>query len=237
MNNSIMNSSSILLESVNYGWKKGESFLTINSLSVSPGEKLCLYGPSGSGKSTLLNLIAGIILPQSGSVNLLGTEMNTLSHRQRDQFRAQHMGIIFQQFNLIPYLNVIDNLRMRVEFLPQDQKQKALLQIPEVLERLQIAQVAQQKAYQLSVGQQQRVALARALLGSPKIIIADEPTSALDSELRGEFMRLLFEVLDEKTSLLFVSHDQQLLPRFDRVVNIQLFRTPVKSLMQREISQ
>lgn len=224
MNNSIMNTSAISLESVNYSWQKGDPFLAIDALSMAPGEKLFLYGPSGSGKSTLLNLIAGIVLPQSGSINLLCTAINSLSPRQRDQFRARHMGIIFQQFNLIPYLNVIENLRMRVEFLPQDQKQKALQQIPEMLERLHIAQVAKQKAYQLSVGQQQRVALARALLGSPEIIIADEPTSALDSELRGEFMSLLFDVLNEKTCLLFVSHDQQLLSRFDRVVNIQLFR-------------
>lgn len=235
MNNSILNTNAILLESVNYAWQKGEPFLTIDTLSVAPGEKLFLYGPSGSGKSTLLNLIAGIALPQSGNINLLGTTINTLSHRHRDQFRARHMGIIFQQFNLIPYLNVIDNLRMRIEFLPQDQKQKALQQIPEILERLQIAQVTQQKAYQLSVGQQQRVALARALLGSPEIIIADEPTSALDSELREEFMHLLFDVLDEKTCLLFVSHDQQLLPRFDRVVNIQSFRTQSEVMVQREI--
>ncbi len=235
MNNSILNTSVISLESVNYTWQKGEPFLTIDALSIAPGEKLFLYGPSGSGKSTLLNLIAGIVLPQSGSINLLGTAINSLSPRQRDQFRARHMGIIFQQFNLIPYLNVIDNLRMRIEFLPPDQKQKALQQIPEMLERLHIAQVAKQKAYQLSVGQQQRVALARALLGSPEIIIADEPTSALDSELRGEFMRLLFDVLDAKTCLLFVSHDQQLLPRFDRVANIQSFRTQSEASVQREI--
>lgn len=220
-----MSNTAISFESVRYAWGKQDSpFLVIDDLRIAAGEKLFLYGASGSGKSTLLNLMAGVLSPQSGNINLLGTELTRLSNRQRDQFRAQYMGIIFQQFNLIPYLNCADNLRMRIEFLPRDQKQNAFAQTPVLLERLGIAHVAQQQAHQLSVGQQQRVALARALLGSPRIIIADEPTSALDADLREEFMGLLFELLDEKTSLVFVSHDQQLLPRFDRVLNMQTFR-------------
>ena len=219
-----MSNTAISFESVQYAWDKQESpFLVIDDLRIAPGEKLFLYGASGSGKSTLLNLMAGVLLPRAGSIHLMGTDITRLSNRQRDQFRAQHMGIIFQQFNLIPYLNSADNLRMRIEFLPRDQQQAAIAQIPLLLERLGIVQVAQQQAHQLSVGQQQRVALARALLGSPRIIIADEPTSALDADLREEFMGLLFEMLDEKTSLVFVSHDQQLLPRFNRVLNMQSF--------------
>lgn len=221
----IIDGSAISLQSIRYAWhKKNPPFLVIDDLCIAPGEKVFLHGASGSGKSTLLNLMAGVVSPQSGSINLLGTELTRLSNRQRDQFRAQHMGIIFQQFNLIPYLNCADNLRMRIEFLPRDQQQAAIAQMPVLLERLGIAKVAQQQAHQLSVGQQQRVALARALLGSPRIIIADEPTSALDADLREEFMGLLFELLDEKTCLVFVSHDQQLLPRFDRVLNMQAFR-------------
>ena len=230
MNDSI-NNSAILLESVQYAWgnqsalgKQASPFLVIDELGIAPGEKVFLYGASGSGKSTLLNLIAGVVSPRAGSIHVLGKDLTRMSNRQRDQFRAQHMGIIFQQFNLIPYLNCVENLQMRVEFLPRDQKQSAVGQIPVLLERLGITNVAQQQANQLSVGQQQRVALARALLGSPRIIIADEPTSALDADLRETFMQLLFELLDEKTALLFVSHDQQLLPRFDRVLNMQTFR-------------
>jgi putative ABC transport system ATP-binding protein len=226
MNNSISNTA-IAFEFVRYAWGKQDSpFLVIDDLRIAPGEKLFLYGASGSGKSTLLNLMAGVVLPRAGSIHLLGTDVTRLSNRQRDQFRAQHMGIIFQQFNLIPYLNCADNLRMRIEFLPRDQQQAAIAQIPILLERLGlgIARVAQQQAHQLSVGQQQRVALARALLGSPRIIIADEPTSALDADLREEFMGLLFELLDEKTCLVFVSHDQQLRSRFNRVLNMQVFR-------------
>lgn len=224
MNNSTSNTA-ISFESVQYAWGKQDSpFLVIDDLRIPAGETLFLYGASGSGKSTLLNLMVGVLLPRSGSIHLLGTDITRLSNRQRDQFRAQHMGIIFQQFNLIPYLNGVDNLRMRIEFLPRDQQQVAIAQIPLLLERLGIAHVAQQQAHQLSVGQQQRVALARALLGSPRIIIADEPTSALDADLREEFMGLLFELLDEKTSLVFVSHDQQLRSRFDRTLDMQAFR-------------
>lgn len=224
MNNSESNTA-ISLESVQYAWgKQGSLFLVIDDLRIAPGEKIFLYGASGSGKSTLLNLMAGVVLPRAGRIHLFDTDLTQLSNRQRDQFRAQNLGIIFQQFNLIPYLNCVDNLRMRIEFLPRDQKQAAIAQIPVLLDRLGIAQVAQQQAHQLSVGQQQRVALARALLGRPRIIIADEPTSALDADLREEFMHMLFELLDEKTCLVFVSHDQQLLPRFDRVLNMQAFR-------------
>ncbi|WP_331344584.1 ABC transporter ATP-binding protein [Cellvibrio sp. UBA7661] len=224
MNDSI-NNSAISLQSVQYAWAKQDSpFLAIDDLRIASGEKIFLYGASGSGKSTLLNLIAGVVSPRAGSIHVLGQDITRMSNRQRDQFRAQYMGIIFQQFNLIPYLNCVENLQMRVEFLPRDQKQNAVAQIPVLLERLGITNVAQQQANQLSVGQQQRVALARALLGSPRIIIADEPTSALDADLRETFMQLLFELLDERTALLFVSHDQQLLPRFDRVLNMQDFR-------------
>jgi putative ABC transport system ATP-binding protein len=231
MNNSIMDTSAISLQSVHYAWsKKSPPLLVIDDLRIAPGEKVFLYGASGSGKSSLLNLMAGVVSPRAGSIHLLGTNVTRLSHRQRDRFRAQHMGIIFQQFNLIPYLNCADNLRMRIEFLPRDQQQAAIAQIPLLLERLGIAQVAQQQAHQLSVGQQQRVALARALLGSPRIIIADEPTSALDADLREEFMGLLFELVDEKTSLVFVSHDQQLVPRFDRVLNMQAFHPAARAV-------
>nr|WP_324258219.1 ABC transporter ATP-binding protein [Cellvibrio fontiphilus] len=218
-----MNNYAISLQSLRYGWSNaGKVLLNIDSLNIAAGEKVFLFGPSGSGKSTLLNLLAGTITPQQGHVNLLGTALNDLSYRQRDAFRAQHLGIIFQQFNLIPYLNVIDNLRLRVEFLPRKQQQFAYAQIPQLLTRLGLAE-AQQQAYRLSVGQQQRVALARALLGAPDIVIADEPTSALDADLREEFMTLLFELLGEKTTLIFVSHDHQLRNRFDRAINIKDF--------------
>lgn len=218
-------SSAISLQSVHYAWGRQDApLLMINDLRIAAGEKVFLFGPSGSGKSTLLNLITGVVSPRAGSIQVLGTDVTRLTNRQRDQFRASHMGIIFQQFNLIPYLNAVDNLRMRIEFLPREQHQSALAQIPILLARLGLVEVAQRQSHQLSMGQQQRVALARALLGNPRMVVADEPTSALDSDLRETFMQLLFELLDEKTSLVFVSHDHTLASRFDRVLNIQAFR-------------
>jgi putative ABC transport system ATP-binding protein len=232
-----MDSSAILMQSVQFSWKENvEAFLTVKHLQIARGEKVFLYGPSGSGKTTLLNLIAGVITPQLGQINVLDTDIAKLNNRQRDQCRARHLGIIFQQFNLIPYLNVMENLLLRTEFLPADKKQVAIAQLPQLLDRLQLTPVVQTPAYQLSVGQQQRVALVRALLGAPDIIIADEPTSALDSELREEFLALLFETLGDKTSLLFVSHDRHLLPRFDRVLNIQQFTRKSESTFAGEVN-
>lgn len=219
-----MDSTAISMQSVQFSWKGNTSAgLDIEQLQIARGEKIFLYGPSGSGKTTLLNILAGVIAPTRGEIHLLGKDITRLNSRQRDQFRAQHLGIIFQQFNLIPYLNVTENLLLRMAFLPAEKRRLATTQMPLLLERLQLTAVLTTAAYQLSVGQQQRVALVRALLGSPEIIIADEPTSALDSELREEFMRVLFEALGENTSLLLVSHDRQLLPHFDRVLNIQQF--------------
>lgn len=219
-----MDSSAISMQSVQFLWKGNASAgLDIEQLQIARGEKIFLYGPSGSGKTTLLNIVAGVITPTQGEIHLLGKDITRLNNRQRDQFRAQHLGIIFQQFNLIPYLNVTENLLLRMAFLSAEKRRLATTQMPLLLERLQLTAVLTTAAYQLSVGQQQRVALVRALLGAPEIIIADEPTSALDSELREEFIRVLFEALGENTSLLLVSHDRQLLPHFDRVLNIQQF--------------
>ncbi len=219
-----MDSTAISMQSVQFSWKGNASAgLDIEQLQIARGEKIFLYGPSGSGKTTLLNIVAGVITPAQGEIHLLGKDITRLNSRQRDQFRAQHLGIIFQQFNLIPYLNVTENLLLRMAFLPAEKRRLATTQMPLLLERLQLTAVLTTAAYQLSVGQQQRVALVRALLGAPEIIIADEPTSALDSELREEFMRVLFEALGESTSLLLVSHDRQLQPHFDRVLNIQQF--------------
>lgn len=228
-----MSVSAVTLQSISFAWGKAKNpFLLIDDLTVNTGEKIFLYGPSGSGKSTLLNIVSGVVAPQTGDVKLLDVPLRKLSNRQRDQFRAQHIGIIFQQFNLVPYLNIIDNLKLRVSFLPPERRQVAMQQIPALLERLQLSNIAHQKAYQLSVGQQQRTALARALLGAPEIIIADEPTSALDADLRTEFMNLLFESINDKTTLIFVSHDQQLMSRFDRTLNILQYRTDPQRVAQ-----
>ena len=212
----------ILMNNVRFGWRDTKvPLLNIDSLRIERGEHIFLYGPSGSGKTSLLNILVGINIPQHGSVDILGESLVGLSQRQRDTFRAQHMGIIFQQFNLITYLSVLDNLLLRAEFAIQDKavaKQKAI----ELLTSLGLNGLLHQKAQDLSVGQQQRVAVARALINSPDIIIADEPTSALDSDNRDAFIELLFaNALAVNATIVFVSHDKTLSHFFSRSLDIR----------------
>ena len=182
-----------------------------------------LHGPSGSGKSTLLGLLAGVLLPGGGQVRLLGTDWAALSGARRDAFRADHVGYIFQQFNLLPYLSVLDNVLLPCRFSALRRQRAdaaagtARASAAALLERVGLgAPLWTRPAAQLSVGQQQRVAAARALIGQPELVIADEPTSALDAALRDSFMALLLQQCrDAGSTLVFVSHDERLAARFD----------------------
>lgn len=191
------------------------ALLQIAHWQVAKGDTVFIHGPSGSGKSTLLNLLAGILLPQQGKIMLNGVELTALKHRQRDAFRAQHIGMVFQRFNLIPYLNVSDNIRLASHIAKQSgavlqQRQRQLMTA------LQLdAELLWRPAHQLSVGQQQRVAIVRALINQPALLIVDEPTSALDSDARDSFIAVLLEqVTALQTTLIFVSHDQSLAGHF-----------------------
>lgn len=220
----------ISLRNVKFSWNKSASpLLDIEQLQIARGEHIFLYGPSGSGKSSLLNLLSGINVPQSGCIDILGKSLPALSSRQRDRFRAKHLGIIFQKFNLIPYLSVMDNLMLRAEFSTQ-QKKQAKLKAEELIDCLGLNELVHKKAQYLSVGQQQRVAVARALINSPDIIIADEPTSALDSENRDLFIDLLFKNAEAVNStLVFVSHDRSLSHFFARSLSISDLSVCVRS--------
>ena len=185
-----------------------------------------LRGPSGSGKSTLLSLIAGIATPPPASVFVLEQDLARCSARQRDRLRADHIGYIFQQFNLLPYLSARANVELGVKFSPARRArlhangETVTAAAIRLLSGLGIADV-EQSAAALSVGQQQRVAAARALIGAPELLIADEPTSALDSDRRDEFIALLMqECAAQQTALLFVTHDQQLAKHFDRDLSL-----------------
>lgn len=203
--------------------------LTIEQFSVDAGEKVFLEGPSGSGKSTLLNLVGGTIEPQHGQVSLLGKNFSGMSMSARDRFRGDHLGFIFQMFNLLPYLSAVDNVclptmfsELKIQRATEDQQsiEAEALRLLGAL-RLGDDEVKAKNVTQLSVGQQQRVATARALLGKPEIIIADEPTSALDTDMRDAFIKLLFEECERTgASLLFVSHDRYLGSHFDRIVSL-----------------
>lgn len=208
------------LQNIVYRWPGEAPILHIDHLTIERAEQVFLYGPSGSGKTTLLNIMAGICQPQQGEVFVLGKALNTFSPRMRDRFRAQHIGIIFQQFNLIPYLSVLDNLLLRGEFLSA-KPAKLRAQAQDLLQQLNLQHYTTHYARQLSVGQQQRVAVARALLGAPQLIIADEPTSALDAENRADFLQLLFTSAQQSgASIVFVSHDKSLSSMFSKSLDI-----------------
>jgi putative ABC transport system ATP-binding protein len=196
--------------------------LQIDALSVDAGERVFLRGPSGCGKSTLLSLMAGVLLPDAGTVALLGQPWSGLSSARRDRRRADHLGYIFQQFNLLPYLSVLDNVRLPGRFSRRRAERTRAGDAERLLERSGLAEALWSRPAQaLSVGQQQRVAAVRALIGGPELVVADEPTSALDEDLRESFMDLLLESCAEAGSaLVFVSHDSRLAARFDRQLDL-----------------
>jgi putative ABC transport system ATP-binding protein len=218
------------LSDVRFSWHAGVApIVTIDALRVARGERLLLQGPSGSGKSTLLSLLAGIVVAQSGSVRILAHDLGALAAAARDRFRADHIGVIFQMFNLIPYLTVQENVCLPCAFSSRRRErcERSGASVGEVaaelLEHLDMGgnEMLHRQVGELSVGQQQRVAAARSLIGAPEIVLADEPTSSLDSDRRAAFLELLFrECARERTTLIFVTHDETLAPRFDRAVEI-----------------
>ena len=188
------------------------------------GEKILLLGESGSGKSTLLSLICATLLADSGTVVIGGTEIKTLSGWARDRFRAEQIGVIFQQFNLLPFGSVSDNILLPLRFAPIRRRNcnDAPRKVIELCKDLGLPDnVETTKAANLSVGQQQRVAVARALIGQPPILIADEPTSSLDEANQDNFLDVLFEqVRVYNSTLLMVSHNPRLSEGFDRVLHM-----------------
>lgn len=196
--------------------------LDIPRLEIAPGERVFLHGPSGGGKSTLLAVLGGVAVPERGRVELLGQDIAALAGRRRDAFRADHIGFVFQQFNLLPWLSAFDNVLLPCTFSARRRARAGnpRAEAERLLTRLDLAPALRDKpAAELSVGQQQRVAAARALIGKPEILIADEPTSALDAERQQAFIDLLLaESTAAGAALLFVSHDARLAAHFDRSV-------------------
>lgn len=218
------------VENLRFRWPSGQQdVVDIPEFSIQKGERLFIRGESGSGKTTLLSLLGGINLPDAGLIKLLGTDIAQLKQSRRDQFRADHIGFIFQLFNLIPYLSVIENITLACEFSSR-RKAKALLKSNTLEDeayrllsylQLQDRSLLRKPVSDLSVGQQQRVAAARALIGSPELIIADEPTSALDADTREHFLSLLLsECKHSGSTILFVSHDSSLESKFDRSIHL-----------------
>jgi len=214
----------IALEDVQFGYAT-RLVLDIPQLLIEQGSSVLLRGVSGGGKSTLLGLLAGVLLPGRGRVEVAGHALQMMRGAARDRFRADHLGVIFQQFNLLPFLSVRDNIALGLRF---SRLRSARIsgpldaEIARLLQALQLnPELMQRRAGTLSVGQQQRVAAARALIGRPAVLLADEPTSALDREAATAFLQLMsVQCQAAGTTVLVVSHDDSLQPLFDRTISL-----------------
>ena len=221
----------VQMKGVQFSWKAHSApVLAIEDLTIRRGEPVFIHGPSGSGKTTLLSLISAVLSAQAGDIVVDNVSLNTLKRGQRDQFRVDRIGLVFQQFNLLPYLSVADNVKLSCRFSATRKARacKEGLSLDQETDRLLLAmqlppsEIRNRPTSELSVGQQQRVAVARALIGRPPLIIADEPTSALDHDARQAFMALLFKEIEAAgSSLLFVSHDTTLASSFTQLVDLR----------------
>ena len=219
----------VVMSAVRYRWPRAAAdCLAIDELVLAAGERVFVRGPSGSGKTTLLSLVGGVIQPQAGTVTVAGQALDRLSAGARDRFRADHVGFVFQMFNLLPYLSARDNILLACRFSAARRARLSArntspaAELARLAERLDLGgDVLARAAAELSVGQQQRVAAARALIGRPQIVIADEPTSALDAARQLAFVDLLLrECAAAQATLIFVSHDDRLAVHFDRQLSL-----------------
>lgn len=216
----------IHVESLTFRYPTGEFQLKIPEFTVSRGEKVAVIGPSGSGKTTLLNHIAGIVTPIEGAVNVDGIEVSELSDAQRRIFRISNIGFVFQDFELLDYLNVMDNILhpYRINSAMHLNKQ-VRMRAATLAEEMRIGDKLKRLSNDLSQGEKQRAAICRALLPLPKLILSDEATGNLDPTNKVRILELLFRsVEDHDATLLAVTHDHELLKHFDRVVDFQDFQ-------------
>ena len=215
-----------LISIKNLKYKIGQNInfsLNIKNFKLNKSDSILIYGESGLGKSTFLNLLSGTISPQKGTIDILGTNISNTSSSIKDKIRGDHFGIVFQTFNLLPYVSVKNNILLGKAYSSIKQSKSNNDEIKELMDKLSLnyEDLINRKAYELSIGQQQRVAVARALIGKPEIILADEPTSALDSNNQKEFINLLFKSLDDnEQGLIMVSHDHKMSNKFKTVKNI-----------------
>lgn len=221
----------ITLENLDFEYAQTDFRLSVESLEIAEGEKVAVVGPSGSGKTTLLNLISGILLPKSGTVSVDDVEVSSLSDAQRRDFRIANVGFVFQQFELISYLNVAENIRLAYlinSSLVASSETSARVQ--QLAEAVGIQDKLRRPVHQLSQGEQQRVAICRALLANPKLILADEPTGNLDPENKLRILDVLFDQVERGgQTLLAVTHDMAIVDRFDRKIDFRNFTQPAGS--------
>ena len=220
----------IAISGLRFGYSSGDDILAIRELNVRRSQRVFVFGPSGCGKSTLLALVGGVLVAREGAVTVLGENLSGMKSAARDRIRADHVGFIFQQFNLVPYLSVVENASLPCRYSRRRLKRAgdADGSVEESAARLLSAlgigeELRSRKTTALSVGQQQRVAAARALIGRPELVIADEPTSSLDANRRREFINLLLsEAGRADSTVIFVSHDASLATHFDVAIDLGL---------------
>jgi putative ABC transport system ATP-binding protein len=199
--------------------------LHLPRLEISSGERVAIIGPSGCGKTTLLSLLTGILVPRSGRVVVSGTEISRLADRERRRFRVQRMGLVFQSLALVEYLDVLDNILHAYRITNALRLDEAVRSRARSLASdLGLGDKLRRPVGALSQGERQCVAIGRALLSKPEVLLADEATGNLDPANKGRILDLLFAQLDrDRSTLVAVTHDHELLPRFDRVVDLREF--------------
>jgi len=217
----------IAIDSLAFSYPGMEFSLRIPRFEVAPGEKVAVIGPSGSGKTTLLNLVAGILVPQEGRVDCADIEVSALGDRQRRDFRISNIGFVFQDFELLDYLDVLDNVLHPYRITGALQlTNEVRTRAAELARRMGIGDKLRRRIDHLSQGEKQRVAICRALLPSPRLVLADEATGNLDPRNKGQILELLFSSVEAHgATLLAVTHDHELLRHFDRVVDFSDFRS------------
>jgi len=216
----------IQLKDIQFHYSQSEFNLSVEDLSFVIGSKTAIIGPSGFGKTTMLNLIAGIILPESGEIIVNNETVNVLPDNERRKYRIQNIGFIFQDFRLVPYLNLLDNILLPFRInsaLKADSK--AVHRAKEIADELNIGRLIKKYPAKLSHGERQRVAIARALVNQPKLLLADEPTGNLDPANKTHIKNILFDAVEKhKATLITVTHDHEMLEGFDSVIDFKSLR-------------
>lgn len=216
----------INIQQLEFHYPIGDFRLSIPEFSVGSGEMLAVIGPSGSGKTTLLNLIAGIIIPVQGTISVNNVKVGELKDAGRRDFRITHIGFVFQDFELLDYLSILDNILHPYRISGALSLNKEVHeQAATLAQEMGIGDKLKRRPNDLSQGEKQRAAICRALLPQPKLILADEATGNLDPDNKTLILDLLFRAVEDyNTTLLTVTHDHELLKRFDRVVDFKNFR-------------